>query len=194
MGGNRSYPSLYLASMSQHQQSIRFSLRRLLAVVVVVAVIVAIYVAIVGPSPIPRLFGGLENMAIVREATRVEAYRVVPPPGSRPMEDDISPLDFTVASEPTTVPAEMAQELATTLLSPDTYDFWGGKKACGYPVYGVKLSFFRGNDRVDVFFCFQCGDLAVTRDEKMFGVGDFSPKEQAFVKAVKALFPDDAEI
>ena len=193
LGGNRGYPSLYLASMSQHQQSIRFSLRWLLAVAVVVAAVGAIYVAIVGPSPIPRLFGGLENMAIVREATRVEAYRVVPPPGSRPMEDFISPLDFTVASEPTTVPAEMAKELATTLLSPNTY-FLGGAKACGYPVYGVKLSFFRGNDRVDVFFCFQCGDLAVTRDEKEFGISDFYPSKRSLVQAVKTLFPDDPEI
>ena len=72
LGGNRGYPSLYLASMSQHQQSIRFSLRRLLAIVVLVAVVGAIYVAIVGPSPMLRLFGGAENMAIVREATRVE--------------------------------------------------------------------------------------------------------------------------
>lgn len=174
-------------------QSFRFSLRRLLTIVVAIAVGVALYQAAFGPPSMSRLFGGAENMAIVREATRVEAYRVVPPPGSRPMEDFISPLDFTVASEPTTVPAEMAEELATTLLSPNTY-FWGAAKACGYPVYGVKLSFFRGNDRVDVFFCFQCGDLAVTRDGEKFGIGDFSSLERPFVAAVKQLFPDDAEI
>lgn len=179
--------------MSQPLEPIRFSLRRLLAFVVVVAAAGAIYVAIVGPSPIPRLFGGLENMSIVREATRVEAYRVVPPPGSRPMEDNTSPLDFKVVGGPTPVPAEMAKELATTLLSPDTYS-WGAAKACGYPVYGVKLSFFRGNDRVDVFFCFQCGDLAVTRDGHKFAVGDFYHARRSMAQAVKKLFPDDAEI
>jgi hypothetical protein len=171
----------------------RFSLRRLLAIVAVVAAVGAIYVEIDGPSPIPRLFGGSGNMTIVREATRVEAYRLAPPAGSRPMEDYISPLDFETASEPIAVPTAMAESLATTLLSADTYQ-WDTAKACGYPVYGVKLSFFRGNDRVDVFLCFQCRDLAVTRDGQMFGGGDFSRMDRTFVEAVKKLFPDDAEI
>jgi hypothetical protein len=162
-------------------------------VIVVVAAVGAIYVATVGRSPMSRLFGGGENMAIIREATRVEAYRVTPPSGSKPMEDYISPLDFEVAAGSVTASAEMAKELATTLLSDETYS-WGAAKACGYPVYGVKLSFFRGSDRVDVFFCFQCGDLAVTRDGKMFGVGDFYQAKRPFVQAAKTLFPDDAEI
>jgi hypothetical protein len=139
------------------------------------------------------LFGSAENIAIVREATRVEAYRVVPPAGSKPVQDDISPFDFKVAVGPKAVPEEMAKVLAESLLSPSTYRWWGMKE-CGYPVYGVKLSFFRGNDRVDVFFCFQCGDLAVTRDGKTFGAGDFYEMKRPFVKAVKKLFPNDAEI
>lgn len=165
----------------------------MLAVVIVVAAVGAIYAVTVGRSRISTLFGSVENIAIVREAMRVEAYRVVPPAESKPIHDYISPLDFKVATGPTTVPEEMARELATSLLSPDTYS-WGTAKACGYPVYGVKLSFFRGNDRVDVFFCFQCGDLAVTRDGKRFGGGDFSQMTRPFVQAAKALFPDDAEI
>lgn len=179
--------------MSQQVNSVRFSLRRLLVVVLAVAIAATFYAATVGRPPIVKLFGGAENMAIVREATRVEAYRVAPPAGSKPMEDYISPLDFEVAAGPAAVSAEMAKELATSLLSPDTYRR-GGAKECGYPVYGVMLSFFRGNDRVDVFFCFQCGDLAVTRDGKKFGVGDFSQITRPFVVAVKKLFPDDAEI
>lgn len=179
--------------MSPPLESIRFSLRRLLALVVIVAAVGAIYVAIVGPSRMSRLFGGAENMAIVREATRVEAYRVVPPEGSRPMEDYISPLDFEIASDPIAVPTAMAETLATTLLPVDTYQ-WNTAKECGYPVYGVKLSFFRGNDRVDFFFCFQCRDLAVTRDGQKFGGADFSRMDRTFVETVKKLFPNDAEI
>jgi hypothetical protein len=179
--------------MSPPLESIRFSLRRLLAIVVVVAAVGAIYVAIVGPSPIPRLFGGLENMAIVREATRVEAYRVVPPDGTEPMIDDISPLDYKVVAGPMTVPAEMATEMSKALLSPETYG-WDYVKACGRPVYGVKLSFFQETERVDIYFCFKCLTLAVVRDDQVFGGEDFDNAEQAFVKAVKALFPDDPEI
>ncbi|QDT72612.1 hypothetical protein I41_17940 [Lacipirellula limnantheis] len=179
--------------MEPDPQSFRFSLRRLLTIVVAIAVGVALYQAAFGPPSMSRLFGGAENLAIVRESTRVEAYRLVPPPGSRPNEDDLSPFDFNVVAGPVVVPAEMANDLATTLLSPNTYD-WDAAKACGYPVYGVKLSFFRGNDRVDVFFCFQCADLAVTRDGEKFGIGDFSPQERPFVAAVKQLFSDDAGI
>ncbi|MBA4107111.1 MAG: hypothetical protein C0485_15310 [Pirellula sp.] len=80
-----------------------------------------------------------------------------------------------------------------TLPSTDTYS-WGSAKACGYPVYGVKLSFFRGNDRVDVFFCFQCAHLTVTRDGTNLGAGDFSEAERPFIDAAKTLFADDAEI
>src|SRR5690349_13548081 len=116
--------------MAQPLESIRFSLRRVLAIFLAVAAVGAIYVAIVGPSPVARLFGGLENMAIVREASRVEAYRVVPPEGSTPVQDDISPFDFEVAGEPATLPAEMAKEMAASLLSPNTYR-WGIGKACG---------------------------------------------------------------
>lgn len=161
--------------------------------IVVVAAAGAIYVATIGQSPMWRLFGGGENMAIVREATRVEAHRVVPPPGCIPMEDYISPLDFKIAAGPAGVPADMAKELATTLLSTDTYS-WGSDKACGYPVYGVKLSFFRGSERVDVYFCFKCSVLAVVRDEQVVGRADFDHGERVFVDAVKKFFPQDAEI
>jgi hypothetical protein len=179
--------------MTKNSPIIRFSLRRLFAMIVVVAAAGGLYVATVGQSPMLRLFGGGENMAIVREATRVEAYRLGPPPGGDPPQDYISPLDYEVASGPVAVPAKMARELATTLLSPDTYT-WGTAKACGFPVYGVKLSFFRGPERVDVFFCFRCDDLTVTRDGKKLGAGDFSEAKRPFVEAVKALFPDDQEI
>jgi hypothetical protein len=132
-------------------------------------------------------------MAIVREATRVEAYRVTPPSGSNPMEDYTSPLDYEVVTEPVAVPAEMAKEMSQALLSPETYG-WDYAKACGWPVYGVKLSFFQGSERVDVYFCFKCSVLAVVRDDRVLGGEDFDNAEQVFVQAVKKLFPDDAEI
>jgi hypothetical protein len=163
------------------------------AVIVVVAVVGAIYVATIGQSPMSRLFGGGENMAIVREATRVKAYRVAPPTGSNPMEDYTSPLDYEVVTEPVAVPAEMAKEMSQALLSPETYG-WDYAKACGWPVYGVKLSFFKGSEQVDVYFCFQCSMLAVVRDDRVLGGEDFDNAEQVFVDAVKALFPGDQEL
>ena len=177
--------------MPQHQQSIRFSLRRLLAVVVVVAAAGAIYVATVGRSQISTLFGNAENIAIVRDATRVEAYRVTLPGGDAPNEDT-SPLDYEITSDPVRLPTAMASELAKTLLSSDTYS--GAAAACGPPIYGVKISFFRNAERVDVYFCFHCSVLRVVRDERVYGGADFGNAEQVFVKAVKTLFPNDVEI
>jgi len=179
--------------MSQHQQSIRFTLRRLLAVVVVVAVFGAIYVAIVGPSPIPRLFGGLENMAIVREATRVEAYRLAPPEGVDPFLVDTSPLEYQTTAGPVTLNSDLAETLQATLIAPQTYQR-DAAKACGRPVYGVKLSFFRGSERVDVYFCFKCAVLRVVRDDQLLGGANFDHGERVFVDAVKELFRQDAEI
>jgi hypothetical protein len=179
--------------MTKNSPFIRFSLRRLFVVIIIVAAAGALYVATVGRSPMSRLFGGGENMAIVRDATRVEAYRVTPPPGSNPMERYTSPLDYEVVSDPVAVPAEMAREMSQALLSPETYN-WGSAKACGGPVYGVKLSFFQGAERVDVYFCFQCSVLAVVRDDRVFVGEDFDNAEQVFVQAVKKLFPDDAKI
>jgi hypothetical protein len=179
--------------MSQNLRPFRFSLRRLFAVIVVVAAVGAIYVVTVGRSPMSRLFGGGENMAIVREATRVEAYRVVPPPGTEQMVDYISPLDYKVVAGPVVVPAEMEKEMSKALLSPETYG-WDYAKACGWPVYGVKLSFFQGSERVDVYFCFKCSVLAVVRDDRVLSGEDFDNAEQVFIEAVKELFPQDAEI
>lgn len=177
--------------MTQHQKAFRFSLRRLLAVVVVVAAVGAVYVSTVGRSQISTLFGGAENIAIVRDATRVEAYRVTLP-GSDAPNEDTSPLDYEITSDPVRLPTAMASELAKTLLSSDTYS--GAAAACGPPIYGVKISFFRNAERVDVYFCFHCSVLRVVRDEQVYGGADFGNAEQVFVQAVKTLFPNDAEI
>ncbi len=179
--------------MAHDLKPFRFSLRRLFAVIVVVAAVGAIYVATVGRSPMSRLFGGGENMSIVRDATRVEAYRVTPPSGSNPMEDYTSPLDYEVVTEPVAVPAEMAREMSRALLLPATYS-WDSAKACGGPVYGVKLSFFQDSERVEVYFCFQCSMLAVVSDDRVLGGEDFDNAEALFISAVKKLFPEDAEI
>jgi len=140
-----------------------------------------------------KLFGSVENMAIVREATRVEAYRLAPPKGFDTKFEDVSPLDYEVVSGATVASDEMAQRLKSTLLSPDTY-LWDIAKACGYPVYGVKASFIRGDDRVDVYFCFGCSMLAVVRGQTVYIAEDFDNGERVFVESVKALFPDDVEI
>ena len=162
-------------------------------IVVVIAAGVALYQAAFGPPSMTHLFGSGENLAIVREATRVEAYRLAPPQGVDPFSVDTSPLEYRTTAGPVTLKSELAKPLQEALLSPQTY-MWDAAKACGYPVYGVKLSFFRGSKCVDVYFCFKCAVLAVVRDEQVVGRADFDHGERIFIDAVKKLFPQDAEI
>ena len=178
---------------SPEQQPFRFSLRRVLMIVVVIAVGVALYQAAFGPPSMTRLFGSAENLTIVREATRVEAYRLAPLNGVNPVDVDTSPLEFRTTAGPVIVKSELSETLQEALLSSQTYRWWGVKE-CGYPIYGVKLSFFRGSERVDVYFCFKCAVLAVVRDEQVVGRADFDHGERIFIDAVKKLFPQDAEI
>lgn len=175
------------------QKPFRFSLRRLLTIVVVIAVGVALYEAAFGPPSMSRLFGSAESLAIVREATRVEAYRLAPPNGVNRVHVDTSPLEYRTTAGPVIVKSELAEALQETLLSPQTYR-WRVVKECGYPVYGVKLSFFRGSERVDVYLCLKCSVLAVVRDEQVVGIADFDYGERVFFDAVKKLIPQDAEI
>jgi hypothetical protein len=170
----------------------RFSLRQLIALVAVLALLGGVY-AYFNRSPVTELFGGRRNVEIVRAPMRVEAYRLGDPPGGLPPVDYISALDYPVAAGPFVVADGVAANLSKALLSRDTYG-WDYAKACGPPIYGVKLSFYQDEDRVDVYLCFVCGFLDIGRDGKTFGGEDFDRAEAVFIEAVKRLFPADAEI
>lgn len=172
---------------------LRISLKRMLAVVAFVAIIGAAYVAMAPRSPLMQVFNSAANMEIIRMATRVEARRVHLPAGVEAPRDDLSPTDYVVAAESTQVPEPLVQILTEQLLATATYEV-DAAKACGPPIYGVMLSFFRDEERVDVYFCFHCSVLAVVRDGVVQGGGDFSMANDDFVRTAKELFPDDAEI
>ncbi|WP_428304778.1 hypothetical protein [Lacipirellula sp.] len=171
----------------------KISLKRLLALVALAAIIGAAYVAVAPRSPLMQVFNSAANMEVVRTAARVEARRVHLPAGVEYPNDDILPTDYVVAAASTQVPEPLVQILTERLLATATYEV-DAAKACGLPVYGVMLSFFRDEERVDVYFCFHCGDLAVVREGVVQGRGDFSKADDDFVRAAKELFPDDAEI
>ena len=146
-------------------------------------------------TPLSRVLGSAENIAIVRDATRAEAYRLAPPEGVDPQFTEVSPLEYEVTGGPVAASMELAEQLKETLLSPETYPMrWMMAKECGLPVYGVKLSFYQGDERVDVYLCFGCSDLAVVREESACDPADFSRGKRVLLDAVKELFPQDAEI
>jgi hypothetical protein len=138
-----------------------------------------------------QVFGGGANLAIVARPERVEAYRVGPLPEG--VDRDAAMLsDYLVVAGPIELPKEIAGEASAALVSPGTY-MWDAAKAC-VPVYGVKLSFIRGSERVDVLVCYECLILRVGRDGQAVGGGNFDYGEAALIKAAKAAFPGDAEI
>jgi hypothetical protein len=151
-----------------------------------------IYIA-VGRWQVTRLFGGGENLRLLRDATRVEAYRLAPPIGKNPRQERTAPREFQVVSSPVVVPHDLVVALAERLTSPSSYRF-SVNKECGYPDYGVRLSFTKDGRSVDLFLCFHCRDLAVVQDGVMIGEADFDRTAAELIGAGKTLFPDDEQI
>lgn len=133
------------------------------------------------------LFGGLGGLATVSKPDGVEAFRIGPP-----SEFDHSLDDHPIIAGPVVVPRDIAGRISDVLASPDSY-FWDAAKACE-PTPGVRLSFRRADDRVDVLLCFECNILTVYRGGILTGGEDFDDVRPVLVRAAKVLFPEDEVI
>jgi hypothetical protein len=142
-------------------------------------------------TALERLYGGPANLAIVARPTKVEAYRLGPLPLEE-LSHDAAVGAHPVLAGPVELPEADAVAVAAALSSADSYA-WHFGKAC-MPRYGVRLSFVRGPDRVDVLLCFECDILAAWRNGQWLGYEDFDDARPVLVRAVRAAFPDDAEI
>ncbi len=139
-------------------------------------------------TAIAEMFGGGPALATVAKPSRVEAYRLDPLPAGRSWTE-ASVADYPVTAGPVAVPAAIVGPVSAALLSPDTYG-WDFAKSC-LPTYGVRLSFHRGGERIDVLFCFECNILLIGRDGRTTGGEDFDRNRAVFVRAARALFPED---
>jgi hypothetical protein len=83
--------------------------------------------------------------------------------------------------------------MRSALLDPSVFGF-DYDKACGDPVYGVRIQFHRDSDQVDVLLCFKCVFLGVYRSGKAIGGEDVDDARPQLVSIVKELFPDDEVI
>ena len=132
---------------------------------------------------VEKLFGGPDGFATLKSPDRIEAFRI---------EDDRQTGQPHVISKPIVVAKPLATELTAILSSPDSYG-WDYAKFCELQL-GVQLSFYRGDDRLDVLLCFQCDELQVRWKDARSEAEDFDAIRPPLVRAVKALFPDDAVI
>jgi hypothetical protein len=169
----------------------RYSLRLLLGLVAVCALVMG-GMALFLRDPLVDLFGGSRGFHVVRNPTKVEAYRLGDLPASVAIEDSQGG-DYPITAGPVPLSSAMSKKLSTALLSQDTVHF-GVPAACGYPVYGAKFSFFRDANRVDVFVCFTCDFLQVNLDGDRIGGEYFSEARGVLVRAAQESFPDDPVI
>jgi hypothetical protein len=137
-----------------------------------------------------RVFGR-GSLEAIKNPERVEAVRLKTDVGAtEEMDGDLPKLSSL--GTPVAVPGPTASRMAARLLARDTYEF-DSPKGC-VPTYGVRISFIRGADRTDVFFCFECSILAVLQNDKVVGYGDFDPARAELLKDVQQLFPHDTAI
>jgi len=138
---------------------------------------------------IDRLFGGTVGRETVLRPERVTAFRLKPI-----LNDQVLPLDdYPIVAGPIEVPRESGDSIGSILVSHDSYSRDDWLKAC-IPVYGVRLSFARGDDTVDVLLCLECELLATYLNGKSVSGDDFEPACNQLLSLVKQLFPNDEQI
>ena len=135
------------------------------------------------PQPaLVKLYGGPKGFAVLQKPDRVEAFRLSHAIGEEPV----------ITAGPLKVEPPIAGQIVSILSAQKSYG-WEFGKGC-IPNWGVRLSFYRGADRLDVLLCFECDILAVSWNGKKAQHEDFDPVRAELVRAVKALFPDDPVI
>jgi hypothetical protein len=127
-----------------------------------------------------KLYGGRKGFAVLQKPDRIEAFRLSHPRGSN---------EPSVTEGPVAVTGSVAQELVSLLSAHDAYG-WNTWPGC-IPDWGVRLSFYRGADRIDVLLCFQCNLLSVSLNGTKIGDGYFGPMRPHLVRAIKEIFPND---
>jgi len=142
------------------------------------------------PAEIKAMFGGHAGFTTITKPERIEAYRIRPVPPT--VETSEPTTDYPILAGPVRVAADDASELAVALTFPDSY-LWETVKGC-MPEYGLCLSFFRGDNRVDVLVCFECNILLVTLNGTVSGGEDFDAIRPLLVRIAKAAFPADSVI
>lgn len=142
---------------------------------------------------ITNMFGGEQARDIAEHPDKVEMFRLGALPEHISLEK-ATLADFPLISKSVAVPETVAGQISAGLLSPGTYNWKYTMKSCGEPIFGVRLTFHRGQNRVDVLFCFKCDDLRVYHNDRWTGSQDFHRGRPIFVRAVKSLFPNDQVI
>jgi hypothetical protein len=129
-----------------------------------------------------KLLGGTKGFAVLLKPERVDAFRLDHMIGEEPV----------VKGGPAAVGKDTVKDLTTVLSAPESF-LWNIGKGC-IPVWGVRFSFFRGDDRLEVLLCFNCDILGVRLNDGELQDQNFDRVRPQLVRLVKAVFPDDPVI
>jgi hypothetical protein len=137
-------------------------------------------------AEVEKRFGGKDSAKLLTNHDKVEAFRLVDSEGRETIDE------YETVGDPVVVPAESAAKLGKLLSADDSY-LWDVAVGCK-PDYGVRIKFTRGDNALDVLFCFKCGMLATYVDGNRVSGAIFDPIHADLVKFMKSLFPKDEVI
>ena len=140
-------------------------------------------------TPIPadpsvdEVLGGKDALVIVRDADKVEAFRLKDSEYRKTIEEyetvgDAVPVDDVTAAKLT----ELFTNSGSFRLD--------SAKGCA-PIYGVQVRFARKAATLDILFCFACDIFTTYVNGKSAGGEDFDPIRPELVRIMKSLFPKD---
>ena len=132
------------------------------------------------------VLGGQEVIETILKADKVEAYRLK----DQFFKEKLS--EYEASAGPIKLDAKQAQSLSQTVAAYDSYER-ETPKGCE-PVFGVRTTFSRGDQQVDVVYCFECQILAVYHQGKRVGGGQFDPAQRKLEALAKQMFPKDEAI
>jgi hypothetical protein len=171
----------------------KFSLKALFAIVAVLAIVLTTAVLAVREiryTPVRDALGGYNGLSLLRNAERIEVYRLKPPT-DRDQWRMAGVQDFAVILGPITLSSESAKQIVAILDDPTAYSHLA--KGC-IPLPGVRVDFIRGNDRLQVLLCYECMMLDSYINDERVGGADFDRAFSALAGWVQPLFPDDPKI
>jgi hypothetical protein len=174
------------AGPDRRQRFARVSTWLFAACLLVAAGLAAFYVRV--NDPIRRIYGSY-GVWVLQAPDQVEAFRLKDVENGIQLIEKVS--NYQVSSGPIALSAEQAKQISRLLLRPSSYPNY--VKTCGFDP-GVRLDFHRGDEIVQVLFCFACDDLAVYRDDDLIHGAAFDPARGEVVRVIKPLFPDDEVI
>jgi len=129
------------------------------------------------------VLGGDEVERVLRDHDRAEAALIEPPSD----DPNIPPHKYIELAKPQAVAAELSANISRVLLNPKDHASIPPKSCITR--YGVRISFFAKQARVDVYFCFECAILAVYLNDKPAGGLSFDVAYRRLITDVRKIYP-----